>query len=244
MPSATGIDVLGAVARLAAAPASRDKHGLRARFRQEALELARAEGLVEAAWSYHVIPLDGDVADGPLLSAGGTVLHAPRLIPDSGTLTGLAFAVCTIGPRLGERVSSLFAERRVSLALALDDLGNALLLELVRRMEDRILVDVRRQGLSMSGELRAGDPGLALEAQTDVLRLAGADSIGVAVSSGMSLQPLKSASMVQGVGIGLPVASWSRCDDCAHSKKCRVAKEGREARGLEQNADSRTQAPA
>ena len=235
MPSAVGIDILGAVIRSGppSSTGARDRHGLRARFRNEALEMVRQEQLLETGWSYRIVPLtEKPDANDPWLKADGASFHAPRLIPNSGELTALACAVCTIGPKLGARVTTLFAERRMSLALALDDLGNALLLELVRRMEDRILADVRRQKLSMAGELRAGDPGLALSAQGDVLRLAGAEEIGVTVASGGSLQPLKSASMVQGVGINLPPARWSRCDDCAHSQKCRVAKEGREARLL------------
>lgn len=215
MPSAAGIDVLKGFADgpASATGSPRDSHGLRARFRRDALELLRREELLETAWSYRIVPYDGEV------------LPTPRLVPETGRLTGLACAVCTLGPKLERRVSALFAERRMSLALALDDLGNALLLELVRRLQDRMLADVRRQGLTMAGELRAGDPGLALEAQATILRLAGAEQATVTLSGAASLHPLKSASMVFGVGIDLPPARWSRCDDCRHKASCRVARE-------------------
>ncbi|HYG89461.1 MAG TPA: hypothetical protein VD978_24760 [Azospirillum sp.] len=156
---------------------------------------------------------------------GGEALDAARLLPESGTLTALACGVCTIGSRLERRVSALFVERKMSLALALDALGNELLRIAVRRLQDRMLADARRQGLSMAGELRPGDPGLALAAQPAVLRLAGAESIGVSVTSGLALDPLKSASMVLGVGIDLPPARWSRCDDCPTAPRCGMARE-------------------
>jgi hypothetical protein len=56
-----------------------------------------------------------------------------------------------------------------------------------------------------------------------VQRLAGAESIGVSVTQGQVLHPLKSMSMVLGIGIDLPPACWSRCDDCPSALKCRMS---------------------
>ena len=165
--------------------------------------------------------LDAPAAD--ILRAGGEAFHAPRMLPDTGELTALAFGVCTIGPALVEKVRALFAERKMSLALALDTLGNQMLMEASRRLQDRILATVTKRGLTMAGELRPGDPGLALEAQPAVLRLAGAGRIGVAVTSSLALEPAKSASVMFGVGRDLPIALWSRCDDCRSRKTCAVA---------------------
>lgn len=190
----------------------------------QAEELAVAEALVKPALALRIVPLDAPPA--MMLRAAGEVLHAPRLLPDSGTLTALGCAVATIGPALEKRVGRLFAERRAALALALDDYGNRMLHEAARRAQDRLLAQARRDGLSMAGELRPGDPGLALEAQRAVVRLAGGEAAGVAVS-GHILTPLKSVSMVFGVGIDLPPARWSRCDDCPTAPRCRLAQAGR-----------------
>ena len=57
----------------------------------------------------------------------------------------------------------------------------------------------------MAGELRAGDPGLQLQAQHTVLQLAGAADIGVALTRTLMMNPTKSTSIVQGVGLALPV---------------------------------------
>lgn len=192
----------------------------RARLRAEALALARAEALVEPVASWRIVPLDAPPA--ATLRAGGEVLHAPRLLPPSGRLTALGCAVCTLGPELEQRVRALFAARRASLALALDELGNELLFELARRTQDRLHAAVARRGWTMAGELRAGDPGLDLAAQPAVLRLADAAAIGVVANAQLLMQPHKSTSMVHGVGVDLPPAAWSRCDDCSHRPKCRA----------------------
>lgn len=66
----------------------------------------------------------------------------------------------------------------------------------------------------MAGELHAGEPGLELDAQRTVLRLAQAQDIGVGLMGDHLMTPIKSRSMVFGVGIDLPAATWSRCDQC------------------------------
>ena len=200
--SAGGFDVL---AQVAAAPLKRT--ALEQRVRSTALALLRRENLVQPAYSFCVVPLE-----------------APKLLPSSGMLTALACGVATIGAALEQRVSALFGERRASLAVALDALGNELLLAVVRRAQDRVHTLLRRRGLTMAGELRAGDPGLALEAQPAVLRLAHARRAGVTLAHGSTMHPLKSASMVLGVGLDLPRARWSRCDTCPNLPRCRVAR--------------------
>jgi hypothetical protein len=189
-------------------------------MRGEALDLVRAEQLTDAAYSYRIVPLDTPI--GETLRLAGETLHAPWLLPASGQLTALACAVCTVGPRLETRVSELFAQKRASLALALDALGNELLFAASRQAQDRVLADVRRKKLSMCGELRPGDPGLGLDAHAAVLRLAQAETIAVGLRGTHTLMPLKSASIVMGVGIALPAASWSRCDHCPSRAKCRI----------------------
>jgi hypothetical protein len=194
--------------------------GVKARFRREALDLVAREDLIAPAYSFAITELDAPPA--AVLRAGGEMLFAPRLLPEQGTLTALACGVATIGARLERRIGDLFAARSVSLALALDEIGNELLFVVGRRLQDRMLTAGRQRGLTMAGELRPGDPGLALDAQPAVLRLAGAGSIGIRLTRGHLLHPIKSTSTVFGVGIDLPPAPWSRCDECRSRPTCKL----------------------
>jgi hypothetical protein len=218
MPSRQNINLLRNVAAL---PLSGRPSALRERMRRDALALAEREGLGEVAWSYRIVPLEQPVCD--TLRLDGETLHAPWLLPASGQLIALACAVCTVGAALGERVTTLFTEKRASLALALDELGNELLFAAARLVQDRMLVEAQRQGLNLSGELRPGDPGLGLDAHAVVLRLAQAETVGVSVRHGHTLFPLKSFSVVMGAGIDLPKANWSRCDHCPTKSRCKLA---------------------
>jgi hypothetical protein len=211
----------GLLREIAMSPCARECFGQRGRFRRDAVDLVEHECLLDAAYCYRIVPLEEP--PGEMLRAGGETLAASRLVPESGQLTAVAASICTLGPKLEQRASALFAERRISLALALDKLGNELLFALSGRVQDWIAIAARKRQLSVAGELRAGDPGLPLEAQAAMQRLAGADQIGVSVTPGQVLHPLKSMSVVLGVGIDLPPARWSRCDDCPSAPKCRMA---------------------
>jgi hypothetical protein len=214
MPFIKGFDLLAELPELAAHSPGRSS-AAKTRLRAEALTLIEDEGLVEAAYNYAIVILDRPAARGDqLLYLGGTALPAAKLIPESGQLTALACAVATIGTRIDRRISDLFAEKRASLALALDAVGNQALFAVTRVTQDLISAEVSRRNLSMAGELRSGDPGLDLDTQQTVLDLAKAEEIAVRATATHMMTPLKSLSMVLGVGIGLPAATWSRCDQC------------------------------
>jgi hypothetical protein len=192
-------------------------------LRDQAVALARGEDLVQPRAAWRIVPLDSDPGTSGGLCAGGHRLEAPWLLPASGRLTAIACAVATIGDAIERCVASLFTERRAALALALDEVANDLLFALSRRVQDHLLAAVRRQGLTMAGELRAGDPGLALQEQPAVLALAGAESVGITLAGTLMMHPAKSTSIVHGVGHALPAVSWSRCDRCRSRSRCRVA---------------------
>jgi hypothetical protein len=206
---------------IAMSPCASGRFRQQARFRRAAIDLVESESLLKAAYCFRIVALDEPPSH--VLRAGGETLDAARLVPQSGQLTAVAVAVFTLGLALERRGSALFAERRMSLALALDKLGNELLFALSRRVEDWIITAARKARLTVAGELRAGDPGLPLEAQAAMQRLAGADQIGVSVTPGQVLHPLKSMSLMLGVGINLPPARWSRCDDCPSAPKCTMS---------------------
>lgn len=218
MPRVVGIDLVREAARKPPAGLS----PARARLRASALALIAGEDLVHAAYSYNIVPVERPAA--ATLHAGGEAIHAPRLLPESGELTAVAAGVCTLGPGIEARTTSLFEQKRPSLALGVDQLASEMLFALGRRVQDRMLAEARRRKLCMAGELRAGDPGLDIGEQAAVLRLADAGSIGVELRGGHLMTPLKSTSMLLGVGRDLPPARWSRCDDCPSQPKCAIGR--------------------
>lgn len=227
MPAETSAGTL--LRDVLAAPVPR-AHAARPRLverRRQALAEVAANDLLQPATRWRFVPLSAEPGADGQLCFGGQTLQAPRLLPASGRLCALALAVATLGPALERRVSELFAQGRATLALALDGVGNELLFALSRRLQDSMQRAARRQGLAMAGELRAGDPGLALQAQAPLLALLGAAAVGVSLSRTLMMQPAKSTTMLLGLGHELPAVSWSRCDDCRSRSRCAVANEAR-----------------
>jgi hypothetical protein len=219
-----GIDVLRDVeqGRVPAAVSRRDRL---VELRRRALSIVRDDDLLATRACWRIAPLRREPDAAGWLELDGGRLHAPWLVPASGRLTGVACAVLTLGAAVTQRIDALFAARQASLALALDGVANELLFALSRRVQDRMLADARRQGLGVAGELRAGDPGLDLDSHPTVLELAGAAAIDVRLTSTLMLNPTKSTSIVQGVGVDLPPQTWSRCDSCRTRDRCALVKD-------------------
>lgn len=216
-----GFDALKAVMR---GPRTVVRTPAAEKLRLRAIALAQEEGLGLSSYAYRIVDVDRE-NDG-YLDIGDEQLFAPWLVPESGELTGLGVGISTLGPALERRVTALFGERQAALALALDQLGAELLFATSARLEVRLRGDARRAGLSVSGELRPGDPGLALEAQRTVMKLMAPIDVGVQLHNGAMLNPIKSTSVIYGVGRNLPAVQWSRCDLCPSRDKCsRVEKE-------------------
>ena len=117
--------------------------------------MARDDALVHAAYSYRIVPLDAPAA--PVLTraaiAGGALAVAGH-----GKLTALACVACTLGPALERRFPSC-SRSAASRSRWRWTSWARIVVRISRRAQDRMQAEVSRSSLTMSGELRAGDPG-------------------------------------------------------------------------------------
>ena len=190
--------------------------------RQESLSLIAAESLIAPKCSYRTIAVRKTCEPSAELVLGDATLQTTGFAAISSQLTGVSAVACTLGPALEQRISALCAERRLSLALALDDLGNELLIYAVRLAVLKIRGEARRLGCSTGNTLTPGGRGLSLDQQAKVIDLAGGGQIGVTVTHQGMLFPVKSRSMLVSVGQGLAAQPLRRrCDTCSSRERCR-----------------------
>ena len=194
--------------------------GLVPKFRQAAVAMLRDEALAKPQFVFRIVPVQNSLdAD---LDFGESRLHVPALAGVASKVTSVASTVCTLGTSLEARVSALCTERRLSLALALDEVGNELLLNSVRQALLQIRREARRQGVSSGNSFSPGCSGFALDQQAGVVALAGGDRIGISVTSHGMLNPVKSRSLIVAIGAGLSAQPLYRmCDECSSRKQCR-----------------------
>ncbi len=211
------IDVRAALAAVAKRPLTA---GTVQKTRNAALEMVGQESLARPIFSYRRAPVQAVCDD--LLDFGVSTLRVPGLVDVSAGLTSVTAVVSTLGAAFEERVSALCAERTLSLAFVLDELGNELLMYTVRQALLQIRLEARRHGESSGSSLSPGCSGFALDQQAAVVALAGGERHGISVTSRGMLHPVKSRSMIIPAGPGLTAQPLhKRCVTCSSRKHCR-----------------------
>jgi hypothetical protein len=217
MPMISTIDVPAALTALEERP---PRTGTAPKFRQAAVTMIRDESLAKPAFVFRIVPVQNSCAAD--FGFGENRLRVPALADVASNVTAVASVVCTLGTSLEARVSALCVERRVSLALALDEVGNELLLNSVRQALLLIRREARRKSLSSGNSFSPGCSGFDLDQQAGVVTLAGGDHLSVFVTSHGMLNPVKSRSLIVPIGAGLSAQPLHRrCDVCTSRNQCR-----------------------
>jgi cobalamin-dependent methionine synthase I len=132
----------------------------------------------------------------------------------------VAVAVCTIGPALEERVSTVMRQD-AAYALALDGFGSvateALSVTLCTQLEN----EAAQAGQCTSVPLSPGMIGWPVDVgQPQIFSLLDTDAIGVMLTETAQMLPRKSASLVLGFA-PTPFEAGHPCDFCALRETCR-----------------------
>jgi hypothetical protein len=119
-------------------------------------------------------------------------------LPGAETIT---LGICSLGPQLDVRVSTLFNSDPVS-AVVLDEIGTRWVKELGREMHVGIRATAIEAGKRASPSYRPGVGQWPLELQTELFAGLPAATIGVRFQNGL-MDPQKSISMIVAIGASL-----------------------------------------
>ncbi len=202
------------------------KNGLHPRIRAllpEVLAVVEARALLQPAiaWESRRV-LDADAA-GVRLAGGLALTQAEAIGSLLGEAQELAMVVGSIGPALDRLAGEWFSSGREIEAFVLGEIGNLAIGKLSDQMPEHVADWAANRGLEASGALSPGGTGIDLSEQRVVVELASANRIGVALTSTCMLTPVKSISMVIGLGHGLPTWTHAQaCNLCASRDHCRL----------------------
>jgi hypothetical protein len=162
--------------------------------------------------------------------AGGGKLQGPLVASQLAGSTELIVALCTVGEALSTYASNRFNDDPVR-SLALDGLASAsaeaLAESACRRFEELAEAD----GLKVTMPLNPGMIGWPLDAgQAQLFALMDGGEIGVTLGAGGLMRPLKSLSLVVGIGRDL-APNGCTCDYCSMRDTCLFKKSGQEQHG-------------
>jgi hypothetical protein len=153
------------------------------------------------------------------------------LLRDDGRLSGsavveglegadhVAVVVGTLGWQLERAIAAALADDPL-MAMALDGLGNAALFALADRVCREIEMAAAADALQAGSPLSPGVGGWPLESgQSELFRLVDAAQVGVDLAGGSQMRPVKSVSMIVGLGPAMS-REGDRCERCALCARC------------------------
>jgi hypothetical protein len=141
-----------------------------------------------------------------------------------GRLTGAmeaAIIFITLGAAWSDAVAACFRNDQPLHGFLLDEIGTTLLEQLSRRAQATVRLSARQRGLEAGSPVQLGQPGWPLSAQPLLAELAEARSAGIEVTATGMLAPVKSVSMM--IGIGHSLRRWTQheaCCECPAFERC------------------------
>lgn len=187
---------------------------------QELLVSIKDEHLLEPAIAYEIYPIS-KVDHHQLSLACNVALHGPLLPSVLSNAEELATVVATIGLKVEKQVTDYLGRSEPLRGLLLDGIGNAAVVSLTEEVCKLIKGVALVRGYQASSPFRPGMPGFPITAQWQLFQLVSAEQIGVSLTKLGIMVPLKSASMV--IGLGRQVTIWTQAQVCARchlSKSC------------------------
>jgi hypothetical protein len=178
---------------------------------RELLDTVAADGWLAPAIAYEILPVGKEQEKKSL--ADKTVWPGSGLPPVLAGAKEVAVVVCTIGSTLEKQVRYFSENGEALRALLLDGIGSAAVDKLAGRAEEIIRRESAARHYRASSAVNPGMPGLPITAQPRLLARVPAGEIGVTLSASGTLVPLKSVSMIIGLGQDMP--TWTRNEVCA-----------------------------
>jgi hypothetical protein len=187
------------------------------RIAAEALQLGLP--LIQPAALVHTLPVEA-IRHERLNLAGGGSLSGPAITRFLAAAQEIAIVICTIGDQMDILISEAMKEEP-GLGMSLDGLANGAVENLGTEVCRYFERQAARRGWQCSLPISPGMEGWPLaHAQEQVFALVDSSLVGVQLNESAVMMPLKSASMVLGMGVNV-TAQGSVCDICNLRDTCR-----------------------
>jgi hypothetical protein len=184
--------------------------------------VALGDALMAPRLVYRAVPVAGQGPD--VIEAGGEALHIPEIGRLWGRLEAVGAAVVTVGEEIERRVAALFEARELPLAVMLDSVGSAAVESAAEYANDLLCQAGLSEGLRVTNRISPGYAGWATAEQAALFRLCPGAPIGVTLNDACFMTPVKTISLLVGVGQEARVDHYftqcRRCwlRDCAYRR--------------------------
>lgn len=182
--------------------------------------IAKAKELAEPQALYDLCEVQ-TVRDDALVLTNGHALRSRLAVTQLARADQIAVAICTIGPRLETEASRLFAQGQGAIGFLYDSAGSLAVSHVARILVQHVQELAASRGQKASFPISPGSADCTLEDQKVVFALLPAERIGVRLTDNLLMVPLKSVSLLIGLGDDLPTAhELAQCHFCARREGC------------------------
>ena len=187
------------------------------RVAEEALQLGRP--LIQPAALIHNLPVEAIQHERMILTGGGA-LSGPVVTRYLAAAQEVAIVICTIGDQMEILISEAM-KSEPGLGMSLDGLANGAVENLGTEVCRYFEREAARRGWQCGLPVSPGMDGWPLaDAQKQLFGLIDSTLVGVHLTDSAVMLPLKSASMVLGLGADITVQGGP-CDFCNLRETCR-----------------------
>ncbi len=181
--------------------------------------LANGRHLIKPAVLSRRLRVDG-VRHGRLLLEGGYRLTGPLAVEHLGPAEYVIVMLCTVGDSLAEAAVAEVSAN-LAYAFALDSVGSAAVTALGAAACNQVETEAIPAGLETTVPLSPGMEGMPVDpVQREIFAMIDPDRVGVELTPSLQMIPLKSVTMVLGVGENVAIPGGP-CDYCTLRDTCR-----------------------
>ncbi len=182
--------------------------------------LADAHALVQPAAAWDAFPIR-EFRHERLVLADGTKIGGGPVVSVVAGASHLVIGVCTVGPEISQRISEHQRDGYRLRAMFLDDLGSWAVDQVRQQLCRTIEAEAAAQGWRASTSLSPGESEWSVADQAAIFSLLDTRPIGVSLTESLVMRPLKSLSLIVGIGPGpLGVEGGNNCDFCTIRERC------------------------
>lgn len=189
----------------------------------EGLEAAVAEApdICKPAAIYASFPIEQFLHEKVKL-ADGTRIGGGPVVAVVGGAEELVLAVCTVGEDVDHRIKELSQQKKGFQMMVLDELATWAVDQIRLQLFQDIADEYAQKGWRASTCLSPGESTWSIEEQRIIFDLLDTSPIDVTLSDSFLMRPLKSLSLLFGVGSQpMGVEGASNCDFCSMKERCR-----------------------
>lgn len=171
--------------------------------------------LIEPKICYKEIKIKYDKDKNEILLPNGNAFKENYVIRNLKDANYLVLAVVTVGKKISEKIEETFSKGDYLKGMIYDVVANTALEHLRKSFEQDLMKEAREKGFGITHRLSPGNNGWSIKDQKIIFEILDTKSIGVFLRESYIMDPIKSTSLVYGIGKNVKVSIYqSVCDEC------------------------------